>query len=126
MKYLLVTSILLLMACGKDQQGCNPSSGQTQYNGNTVELIDGTCTMTSEPAWQNPAYSEYLICNTRFTVLNGIVCEIDPEGITSQTTGCTPMSDGDVVFPNNSSTPTEQCWFNITNGKINDTTPPTF
>ena len=126
MKYVLGLLLLVLIGCGKNQTNCNPNSGQAQYNGNTVNLIDGTCTMTTQSIWQNPTYIEYTICNTDYVTLNGIVCQANVNSITSTTTGCTPMGDGYQVIPNSPTIPTEQCWFNITNGKINDLTPPTF
>lgn len=124
----IITAILIvsIVGCGKNSNNCNPNSGTAQYNGDTVNLIDGTCTMTTQTVWKNPAYTEYLICNKRWTVQNGIVCNLDPETIIASTTGCTPMGDGYQTSPNNPSTPTEQCWFNIKNGMINDSTPPTF
>src|ERR1700677_5407267 len=129
MKFLLLTSILLLMACSKNgAQGgsCNPNDGTTQYNSSTVSLIDGTCTMTTQSLWQNPAYIEYTVCNVDYVTQNGIVCQASPDSISSTTTGCVPMADGYQVVGNNPMNPTEQCWFNITDGKINDSTPPTF
>jgi len=117
MKYLVLPIVLVLMACGKNGGQSCQSTGTALENGQTVNLVNGTCSMSSETIWQNPAYTELIVCNKAYTTLNGQVCQIDPTQITNQTTGCLAMSDGYQIFP--SADGKTDCWVNITNGQIN-------
>jgi hypothetical protein len=127
MKSLLLIGACLILGACSSQKNCDSNSGSAIYNGSKVSLINGICTQTTQTVWQNPKYTETTICNQDYTLLGSTVCTSTPDSIGSQTTGCTPMSDGYQVFPNDPSTPTEQCYFEITGGVINSNpTPPSF
>ena len=124
MKKLFIFSFLLLTACSKNQEGCTVN-GTALYNGNTVQLVNGACSMTSQTIWQNPNYYEFLICNKAFAVQNNLVCQTDPATITNTMSGCTPITDSYQVFP--STDGKSQCWFKITNGSVDPNAAlPTF
>ena len=121
MKILLILT-LLISACGKNSE-CQSNNGTVNLDNTTYTLINGVCSQTTQPDTNNSNYIDTNICGQTLITENNIVCNLTQ--VTSQTQGCTPVTDGFFVITN--LTQDQQCWYNITNGQINSNSqPPTF
>ncbi len=123
MKIVLLVSVLMLMACGKDQP-CKPNNGTGVLNGQTVTLNDGTCSATETPGTLNQLPVQAItICGVpQGYIYQGVLYNANTADKSSPV-GLQQSSDGPYVIPQGNNV---QCYYDVTNGKVNNATLPTF
>lgn len=130
MKYTLaiITALLLLSNCGPKQDKCD-KGGTAVLNGQTQTLTNGSCSaaLTSGTLTVNSQIinvSTVTMCGQVWGYLYNSILYNSSLADPTSPTGFTKYPDNYYVNQTSAST---QCWFNITNGSINQSADiPTF